>query len=219
MKPQSPARTAAYISSFAALIIVLGFIPPIPTGALGVPIVVQNLGVMLAPLILGTRRGTLSVALFMALACTGLPVLPGGRSGLVALVSPTAGFFIGYLFAAMCIGLLSSLKYGRSPLINFLSCVAGAILLNYLCGVIGIMVAGDVSFKAALLTLPPFLPGDIIKSLVAATTAAAVHKALPHIRPRKPKTLATLNSPNPDDSAITPSAGSSVDSPNNPSES
>lgn len=183
MPPSTPAKTAAYVSTFAALIIVLGFIPPIPTGPLGVPIVVQNLGVMVAGLLLGPRRGTLSVALFMALACTGLPILPGGRSGLVAIVSPTAGFFIGYLFAAFIIGWISTYRQGRNIGINVLACVVGAIIVNYACGVIGVMLVGDVSFKAALLTLPPFLPGDSIKAVVAATTAAAVHRALPYVRP------------------------------------
>lgn len=183
MSSSNHAKTAAYISTFAALIIVLGFIPPIPTGALGVPIVVQNLGVMIAPLLLGPRMGTLSVALFMALACTGLPILPGGRSGLVAIASPTGGFFIGYLFAALIIGWISTFRRGRNIGINLLACIVGAIIVNYACGVIGVMLMGDVSFKAALLTLPPFIPGDLIKAVVAATTAAAVHRALPQIRP------------------------------------
>ncbi len=183
MPSTSSARFIAYISTFAALIIVLGFIPPIPTGALGIPIVLQNLGIMLAALVLGPRRGTLAVGLFIILACTGLPILPGGRSGLVAIVSPTAGFFIGYLPAALVIGLISAYRHGRNVWINLIACIVGGLLVNYACGVVGIMLIGDVSWKAALVTLPPFLPGDLIKAVIAATTAAALHKALPNVRP------------------------------------
>ena len=105
----SSAKDLAYIAVFTALTIVLGFIPPIPAGPLGVPILVQNLGIILMGMVLGARRGTLSALLFIALACTGLPILAGGRSGLVAITSPTAGFFLGYLPAAAVIGLILSL--------------------------------------------------------------------------------------------------------------
>ena len=87
----SSAKDLAYIAVFTALTIVLGFIPPIPAGPLGVPILVQNLGIILMGMVLGARRGTLSALLFIALACTGLPILAGGRSGLVAITSPLQG--------------------------------------------------------------------------------------------------------------------------------
>ena len=70
----SSAKDLAYIAVFTALTIVLGFIPPIPAGPLGVPILVQNLGIILMGMVLGARRGTLSALLFIALACTGLPL-------------------------------------------------------------------------------------------------------------------------------------------------
>lgn len=179
---RSPARRIAYTSVFAALIIVLGLIPPLPVGFLGIPIVVQNMGIMLTALILGVSWGTLSVGLFMLLACTGLPILPGGRSGLVALTSPTVGFFVGYLCAAVVIALISRWGRGRHAAMNILACIIGGIVVNYACGVVGLMTIGGVSFRSALLALPVFLPGDIIKAVIAGLTAAAVLQALPHVR-------------------------------------
>lgn len=48
----SSAKDLAYIAVFTALTIVLGFIPPIPAGPLGVPILVQNLGIILMGMVL-----------------------------------------------------------------------------------------------------------------------------------------------------------------------
>ena len=53
------------------------------------------------------------------------------------------------------------------------------------CGIAGMMIVGHVSFTAALVTLPAYLPGDLLKIVVAASVTAAQLKALPHIRPAK----------------------------------
>ena len=179
----SPARDVAYIAVFAAVTIVLGFIPPLPAGPLGVPILVQNLGIILMGMVLGPRRGALAALLFVALACTGLPILAGGRSGLVALASPTAGFFLGYLPAAAVIGLITQWRTGRNVGINILAGLLGGIVINYAFGIAGMMVIGRISFTAAVVTLPAYLPGDLLKIVVAAAVTAAQLKALPHIRP------------------------------------
>lgn len=60
-------RTTTYIALMVALLIVLGFIPGIPLGFIPVPIVLQNLGVMLAGALLGSRKGFLAVAIFLLL--------------------------------------------------------------------------------------------------------------------------------------------------------
>lgn len=192
----SPARDIAYIAVFAAVTIALGFIPPLPAGPLGIPILVQNLGIILMGMVLGPRRGTLSALLFIALACTGLPILAGGRSGLVALTSPTAGFFLGYLPAAAVIGLITTWRYGRNVGVNILAGIVGGIIVNYAFGLAGMMIVGHVSFTAAVVTLPAYLPGDLLKIVVAASVTAAQLKALPHIRPlpgAEERALATLD--------------------------
>ena len=76
---------------FAALIAVLGLPGQINLAA-GVPITLQTLGVMLAGAVLGPKKGSLAVVIFMALAM-GLPLLAGGRTGWTALSSPTGGYF------------------------------------------------------------------------------------------------------------------------------
>src|SRR5690606_10225003 len=84
-------RDLTQAAVFAGLLAALGLPGTLSLGPTGVPITLQTLGVMLAGSILGPRKGALAVALFTILAVAGLPILAGGRTGLVALSSPTAG--------------------------------------------------------------------------------------------------------------------------------
>ena len=78
-----------------ATIIILGMIPPLPLGFIPVPIVMQNLGIMLAAVILGPKKGTLAIFGFLLLALIGFPVLSGGQPGLHFLVDPLAAICLG----------------------------------------------------------------------------------------------------------------------------
>lgn len=60
-------RDLLYIAMMATILVILGFIPAIPLGFIPVPIVLQNLGVMLAGVLLGWKKGSLSILLFYLL--------------------------------------------------------------------------------------------------------------------------------------------------------
>ncbi|NMO03621.1 biotin transporter BioY [Gordonia sp. TBRC 11910] len=165
---------------FAALIAVLGLPGTITIGSSGVPITLQTMGVMLAGAILGPRKGTLSVAIFMVLALVGLPILAGGRNGLTALSSPTAGFFIGFLPSALLIGLATAALMPRYRLVwGFVINVVGGMGVIYLCGTLGLMIRSDMTFFAALATNGPFVIGDVVKAAVTAIVAQQVHRGYP----------------------------------------
>jgi len=89
-------RDLVLISLFSAIIIALGLLPPITLGIIPVPITAQSLGVMLAGVVLGAKRGTLAVLLTILIAAIGLPVLSGGRGGLSIFTTPTTGYLIGF---------------------------------------------------------------------------------------------------------------------------
>lgn len=165
---------------FAALLAALGLPGTITIGASGVPITLQTLGVMLAGSILGPRKGALAIVLFAILAIAGLPILAGGRTGLVSLASPTAGFFVGWLPAVILIGALTALmmpryRVGWGILINFV----GGMVVIYAFGTLGLLIRTDLSWWAALSTNGIYVPGDIAKVVVAALVAAQVHRARP----------------------------------------
>lgn len=181
--PRRRAVTAGDLTQaavFAALIAALGLPGTITVGPSGVPITVQTLGVMLAGSILGPRKGALAVALFAILAIAGLPILAGARTGLVSLSSPTAGFFVGWLPAAVVIGALTALMMPRYRIwwgivIN----VVGGMAVIYAFGTVGLMIRTDLSWWAALSTNGIYVPGDVAKAVVTAFVAAQVHRARP----------------------------------------
>ena len=49
-------RDLLYITMMTTILVILGFIPAIPLGFIPVPIVLQNLGIMLAGVLLGWKK-------------------------------------------------------------------------------------------------------------------------------------------------------------------
>lgn len=182
MTNKSSARDLAYIAVFAALIIVLAFVA-IPVGAAGVPIVLQNAAVILAGLVLGGKRGFLTAALFLGLGLLGLPVLAGGRSTLAALSGVSVGYLVGYLVSATVAGAIAyqGLRLrGAGRVGMFILAGAVALLMQYTCGAIGLMLRADMDLAAAVAAQGPFVLFDSIKVAVAIIIALAVHKAFPN---------------------------------------
>ncbi|WHU45424.1 biotin transporter BioY [Gordonia sp. L191] len=191
-RPSAWSLTIADITQaavFAALIAALGLPGTITVGTAGVPITFQTLGVMLAGAILGPKKGTLSVVIFMVLAIAGLPILSGGRNGLTALSSPTAGFFAGFLPGVIVIGVLTALMMwtrARSQTVpryrvlpGIVINIIGGILVVYICGTIGLMIRADMTLWAAIAANGWFILGDAIKAVVTALVAAQVHRGWP----------------------------------------
>jgi biotin transport system substrate-specific component len=70
-----------------------------------VPLTLQNLGVLLVGLLLGSRRGFAALTLYLAEGLAGMPVFnPTGPGGLAQLLGPTGGFLIAYPFVAALAG-------------------------------------------------------------------------------------------------------------------
>ena len=99
-------KNMLYAAMFAAIVAVLGLMPPIPLPFIPVPITLQTMGVMLAGSFLGKRLGFLSMLLVVVIVLLGVPILSGGRGGMAVLAGPTGGFFIVWPFAAFLIGFL-----------------------------------------------------------------------------------------------------------------
>src|ERR1700685_1407193 len=77
----------------------------IPLPFTPVPLTVQNFGVLLVGLLLGSRRGFAALALYLAEGAMGLPVFsPVGPGGIAQLIGPTGGFLLVYPFVAFLAG-------------------------------------------------------------------------------------------------------------------
>jgi len=184
---RSTARDLAQIAVFAALIAGLTLPGAIPVG-FGVPITLQTLGVMLAGVMLGARKGSLAVIVYAALGLAGLPILAGGGAGLGVLAGPSGGFLVGFIPGAFVIGWIAE---RLAPRLRFwpllVASVVGGIVVVYLVGVPWLAVVLGLPLDQAFLAgALPFLPGDLAKAVIAAGVAAAVHRAWPGlIAPRE----------------------------------
>ncbi|MFD6390272.1 biotin transporter BioY [Nocardia sp. NPDC060259] len=174
------ARDMAQIAVFAALIAALGLPGAITVGFSGVPITLQTLGVILTGAILGARKGTAAVAVFIALTLIGLPLLSGGRTGLTALASPTAGYLIGWIPATLVIGALTAAILPKYPIVlGLLINAFGGLVVIYLFGTAGLLIRTDLGLWAAVSANFAFVPGDLAKVVVATVVANGVHRAYP----------------------------------------
>jgi biotin transport system substrate-specific component len=177
------ARDLALVASFAALIAVLGLPGSLHFFGNAVPITLQTLGVMLAGSILGWKRGALSVVVLLVLVAAGLPLLSGGRGGLAVFAGPSAGYLIGWVFGAAVIGWLVQRKLPAYPLWwGGLANVVGGIGAVYLVGIpVQAAVLGTSGLVATAVSSALFLPGDLVKVVIATAVASAVHRGYPGI--------------------------------------
>lgn len=189
LSPRRPrslaARDLAQIAIFAALVAALGLPGAVSIGGLGVPITFQTLGVMLAGAILGARKGFLAVLLFDALAAAGLPLLSGGRGGIVWFTtSPAAGYPYGWLLGAAVIGWLTAWLLPRYPFWPALGATfLGGVVAVYLVGAPVTAVNLGLPLWSAFAGTLAFLPGDLIKVVITVLVARQVHRAYPGLIP------------------------------------
>ncbi|WP_244932204.1 biotin transporter BioY [Nocardioides sp. W7] len=181
------ATDLALVAAFAALIAACTLVGGIPVGGAGVEITLQTFAITLTGALLGAVRGTLTVALYLALGAAGLPVFSGHSAGLGVFTGITAGYLWSFLAVAFVTGLL--VRYvarGRrtSALVVFLCCLPG-VALNHLFGTLGMAAFSDVPFRTAAAWDAPFWLGDILKAAVVGLVAAEVHRAFPRLLERR----------------------------------
>jgi biotin transport system substrate-specific component len=164
-------RKMVYASLFAALTAAGAWIViPLPY----VPVTLQTLFTMLSGALLGPYFGALAMIVYVLLGLIGLPVYAQGASGLGALVGPAGGYLIGFIVGAVVIGLLVRMK--KKPGFLWL-CMSMAIgeLVVYIFGVAQLsFVAGMPLGEAVILGALLFVPGDILKIIVAAFIARKI---------------------------------------------
>jgi len=186
------AQSLALISVFAALIAASAIVPGIPVGSIGVPITLQTLAITVTGLILGRSRAAAAVALYLLLAFAGLPIFSGGRAGLAVLAGGSAGYIVGFLLAALLVGMAAEHIIRRLPakrrgLWFFLAAVVVTVVASHLPGVLGMMVNLKLSWEAAFASDLIFYPGDFLKDALASGAAVAAHRAFPDILVRRVK--------------------------------
>lgn len=179
----SQTRNTVYVAIFAAMIAAMGLVPPIAVGVVPVPITLQTLGVMLAGAMLGPVRGMLSSLIVVVLAVAGLPLLAGGRGGLAVLLGPSGGYLVGWIFGSLVIGALFKFwvlrQQGQAARIvtGLVSTLLGGVVVIYLFGVPWTSVVTGLDLGTTIVGSFAFIPGDLIKAVVATFVAVTVHRS------------------------------------------
>lgn len=186
----SAATDVALVATFAAFIAVCAILPAIPVPGSAVPITLQTFGVMLAGLVLGARRGALAALLYLAVGAAGLPVFSGGAGGVGVFASLSAGYLLAFPLAAALAGYLAMRAGGLRPSVRyvalFASATAASLLLIHPIGIAVMGWRGGLSASEALVAGSRYIPGDLIKNLLAALVASAVLRAFPDMVRRRP---------------------------------
>jgi len=148
-----------------------------------VPHTLQIFFVLLAGLVLGAKDGAVSVALWVLLGCFGLPVFAQGKAGLGVLLGPTGGFLIGFIVCAYFVGYVTESK--PLNLLRTLVAMLTGLFLVYVLGLAGFLLIFQFVLhkpmtvgQALPITVAPFLPFDIVKSITAAYIGVKVRRAL-----------------------------------------
>lgn len=175
-------KDIVYVALFAALTAALGLMPPISFAGLALPpITAQSLGVMLAGAVLGAKRGGLALLLFIVLVAVGLPLLAGGRGGFGVLLGTSGGFLIAWPICAAIIGYLVH-KYADANIWVTGGLIAfGGILVMYSIGIPWMAFVGNLGLNKSLGIMVAYVPGDLVKVVLATIIARGLRRAYPNL--------------------------------------
>jgi biotin transport system substrate-specific component len=167
-------QTLTLIGVCTAITCILGPLS-IPFPFSPVPISLTHLGIYTALYALGWKKGTISYLIYLLAGLCGLPVFSAFTGGPGKLFGPTGGYFIGFLFMAVICGLFID-RFPTKPLL----CLPGFLLGNIVCYIFGTLwlsFQADISFSAALAAgVLPFIPGDLVKVLLALIVGPVLRK-------------------------------------------
>lgn len=152
-----------------------------------VPLTLQTFGVMFIAVMLGAKRGAITLGLYLLEGAAGLPVFqPFGAPGVLRLIGPTAGYLWAYPAAAFVTGwLVERWASGSVPRLYAALAVGETVILASGCAWLAALT--QVGWQAAFLAgAAPFLVGDIVKM----TLVVAATKGIELARPRGNETAA-----------------------------
>jgi biotin transport system substrate-specific component len=142
----------------------------IPLPGTPVPLTVQNFGVLLVGLLLGSRRGFAALVLYLAEGAIGMPVFsPLGPGGVAHLLGITGGFLLAYPFVAGLAGFVverGKKSFARAAVAGFL-----AEILLFAGGLSWLYVATHSLATAVRWGLYWFIAAEVLKVMIAAAIA------------------------------------------------
>ena len=174
-QPKSKIQNLCMIGLMTAVIIVMAQIYlPLPSG---IPMTFQTLGIMLAGMVLGAKKGTYATCIYIMVGLVGIPVFAGFTGGYQCLVSPTGGFILSFPALAYLSGI--AVKYHKRFKGSVLLFLTLGNLINICCGTIMFCIITGANIIAGLTTcVLPFLPITFIKIIIASIVGISIRKRL-----------------------------------------
>ncbi len=172
-------KDLALCALFAALIAVCAWIS-IPAT---VPFTLQTFAIFAALGLLGGKRGTVAVAVYLLLGAIGVPVFAGFQGGIGALLGTTGGYLLGFLLTALIEWGMEA-RFGSKTGVFLLSAVLG-MLVCYAFGTAWYLVVyartkGAISLATALgWCVVPFLIPDAVKIALAVLLRGRLKRYIP----------------------------------------
>ncbi len=173
------AKNTAYIAMAAVILTVCSWL----TIPFTVPFTMQTFAVFAVLFILGGKRGTAAIGLYIAMGMIGVPVFSGFGGGVSHIIGPTGGYIIGFLFTGVLYMIFEHLLPEGKPLPAALLLACG-LLLCYLVGTLWFvavfgMRGESIGFFSALMTcVVPYILPDAAKLALAVYVGSRVKKYL-----------------------------------------
>jgi biotin transport system substrate-specific component len=140
-----------------------------------VPISFTNLAIFFSAIILGWKKGTVSFLVYLLIGFAGVPVFSSFTAGPGKLLGPTGGYLIGFIFLALIAGFFVD-KFPGKIYMHVLGMALGMVV-TYLLGTGWLAYQANMSFQAALFVgVIPYIPGDIVKIIIALVLGTTVKK-------------------------------------------
>ena len=160
------AKNMALCGLFTAVLALCAWLS-VPMGDMAITL--QTFGIFLTLGLLGGKRGTITVLVYLLLGAIGVPVFSGFRGGLGALLGTTGGYIFGFMSTSVLYWIMTSIK--DTPRIRIIAMVLG-LLLCYGCGSWWYMTrylsSGQLTLGLVLLKcVVPYLLPDAIKLALA----------------------------------------------------
>lgn len=142
-----------------------------------IPISLTNLVIYFSVGILGWKLATVSYFVYLLIGFCGLPVFSSFTGGASKLFGPTGGYLFGFIFLAMVTGII--MEKGKLKFIpTFVGMITGTAIL-YIFGTVWLGFQTGMSFYEALWAgVIPFIPGDLVKMIIAALLLPSIEKRL-----------------------------------------
>ena len=151
----------------------------LPIAGTPVPLSLQNFAVLLVGLSLGSRRGFIALALYLAEGAAGLPVFsPVGAPGILRFAGPTAGYLIAYPLVAALAGYI--FERGKQTFARAISAALLGELLLFACGVSWLYVLTHSLARAIAFGLYWFIFAEVMKVMFAAGIASTWRRFVPN---------------------------------------